>query len=76
METCVQLLAILLDYTPPGDLLRRQKQRQVSIGGARGRDAGAGPGEGSRSAGGETLDGPMANLFCSFVSRLQLSEVC
>ena len=69
----MQFLSILLDYTPPGDLTRRQRNRHLASGGSHSRDSGA---EVNRSSNIEAVDGPMANLFCSFVSRLQLSEVC
>ncbi len=63
VETCVQILSILLDYTPPGDLVQKQKHRQVSATASQSKEGGA------------AVEGSMANLFCSFMSRLQLSEV-
>lgn len=74
VETSIQLLAILLDYTPPGDLMRRQRQRQMSMR-AQSQSSDAGGGRAGRASTME-VEGGMANLFCSFVSRLQMSEVC
>ncbi|XP_064406820.1 protein HID1-like [Halichondria panicea] len=58
VETSTQLLAILLDYTSPSDLVRQQQT------------GGSAPSVGAGQVGGAG----MGNLFCSFISRLHQTE--
>lgn len=74
VEASIQLLFILLDYTPPADIARTMQLRQ---------QAGRGEAEGgipqAKVAGdpkNTAISEPgMGNLFCSFVSRLHQNDV-
>ncbi len=78
VEASIQLLFILLDYTPPVDIARsmqiRQQQQQQQ-----GEKGGGASAEGNSSATAvATREGEetgMGNLFCSFLSRLHQSDV-
>lgn len=69
VEASIQLLFILLDYTPPTDITQSMQQRE---------DASAGDGV-AITAGSpretSVMEPGMRNLFCSFVSRLHQSDV-
>lgn len=75
VEASIQLLFILLDYTPPADIARSMQLREQA--------EASGPSKGSRGADGSALkkimggvEPGMGNLFCSFVSRLHQNDVC
>ena len=74
VETSIQLLSVVLDYNPPGDLMLRQRHLQQTQTHSHGRVA-AGRGEAQKPEALDSVEMGMANLFCSFVSRLQMSEV-
>ena len=73
VEGAIQLLFILLDYTPPLDLARSMQQRQQA--GGDGGMAMAITGESPRGAATDLVEPGMRNLFCSFVSRLHQNDV-
>ena len=84
VEAAIQLLFILLDYTPPADLARSVHQHQQRAAAAvAGSEGGVVEGvvtdvtHNGRTLGdsGSLAEPGMKNLFCSFVSRLHQSEV-
>lgn len=72
VEASIQLLFILLDYTPPVDIARNMQLQQQAHTAAAGGEGGSDPSDASTSIGGEP---GMGNLFCSFISRLHQNDV-
>ena len=74
VEASIQLLFILLDYTPPADIARTmQLQQQASRGEVEGEIPQAKAAEDPKNT---AISEPgMGNLFCSFVSRLHQNDV-
>ena len=76
VEASVQLLFILLDYTPPVDIARSmQLKQQAQAAAARREEGGASEGVGPRRGVMTVVEPGMGNLFCSFLSRLHQNDV-
>lgn len=67
VEASIQLLFILLDYTPPADIARSMQLRQQTQIASGANIIG--------SPSGTVMEPGMGNLFCSFVSRLHQNDV-